>query len=367
VEVPLPGLAVVRPPLPLDYDGDGDDEMLFLYGDAGLQCAIAEYVSGEIVFGPAVSCGSSPLPFDTRHDFNADGRADVIVPLPSVFEELSLLTTSPAMELIASGSLDIVDEPASTGGGTFAVDPDGDGKLEFLKYAEPSGGDPGVQMRRESGGNWSTVGPVFEAPGCGTPCQAVWGDFNSDGHEDIILFDQATACDPAPVGYDPTWHRFLALITDPESGTMVSTGTFPIGEMPDNRAFADDLDGDGNVDLIFSTSGVAEPPVVFVRGNGDGTFDEGVPVFSAAAEIGSFVDYLQLDGDAPREFVFANNDGEYWILDAGADESTAVPFHERAPALRGFADANNDGISDYVRFELDADGNAIYSLMLSSP
>lgn len=110
--------------------------------------------------------------------------------------------------------------------------------------------------------------------GCIHPRKPVIADFNNDGFPDVLF-----ACH----GFDRyVEHLPVEYLT--ESQLLVLSdghGNFNVSKMPNTEgtyghgATADDIDGDGNIDIIIADFKNEKSPIRFFIGHGDGTFTEG--------------------------------------------------------------------------------------------
>ncbi len=113
-------------------------------------------------------------------------------------------------------------------------------------------------------------------------------------------------------------------------------------------SWARDIDLDGDLDLLLSRQ---EGPLVMLRNNGDGTFEE-VKVFESVHSIVNFK-WADLDGDADSDAVFIDSRGELTLyLNERSGKFEKV---DELPLKRGFdievADIDKDGNFDVLVWE----------------
>jgi hypothetical protein len=170
----------------------------------------------------------------------------------------------------------------------------------------------------------------FQGPGGGVPLVAA-GDLNGDGIPDIVA---------------ATFSGVRVLLGNGD-GTFRNAGdiVLPIGENTDRSSIVvADFNGDGKQDLVVAsnTEGLPEP-VFELRGNGDGTFQSPVNLFS-----GTFVVAGDINNDGAQDLVDLNSSGQAELRLGNGDGTfqNPVPF---APGLPlEVADVNGDGIPDLV-------------------
>lgn len=140
-------------------------------------------------------------------------------------------------------------------------------------------------------------------------------------------------------------------------GESVQVGTV---DVQDFKPHAVDIDGDGNIDLVYADS---QDPGVTVRfGNGDGTFTA-ESNFATAATFGGEIGVGDLDGDGDLD-LFQNEGGTTFTLinsggrsfSAGASVASGIVGAVETYAM---ADINGDGRQDLI-----SGGSAMVSVRL---
>jgi hypothetical protein len=173
------------------------------------------------------------------------------------------------------------------------------------------------------------------------------GTFTADGYYSVGGTPQSIA-----TGYFTRDKTKLDLAVANEAGSSLSVllgngdGTFQPSVYYDTPyplwVIADDLDGDGNVDLAASNAGLAGhlqefPPGVSVfKGNGDGTFQAGAFYFAGSRFDGNYVVAGDFNGDHKPDLVDVNSDGQAIItlLNSGvASFSPTTPLTFKAQAV----------------------------------
>jgi len=206
------------------------------------------------------------------------------------------------------------------------LDPNADGELDLivsrlLDSKSTDGPNELVLLRRDPSAAWVDVGtPISFDAGCGWMFSYAYGDFDDDGDTDVAVLDVGTGCDPFPPAYDPSWYRVGVLVADGITGEITLGGWFPTGAIPaGDRIWSQDLDADEALDLVVLASRDQDDgggwAVTWLRGRGDGTFDDGVfreldsplPTNHRLHGRGDF------DGDGVDEWI-ANAAGGPWIL-----------------------------------------------------
>jgi hypothetical protein len=357
-----------------DMDGDGRDELL---ADAPGHSPNPRVMAplrwnGESFDVGRVAGFKTYLGLWTpRFDINGDGQRDY------VRFDGDMIGYS-----LATSSFELEDEqrPASFDNSPWgrpgALDIDGDGTLEALAVIRTDFGGRELWLHRNVDGRWTPIGEVLPLPGCRWPEHFAWADFDGDGHEDIALLNFWLGCDNYPPQYDPSWHSISVFFNEPLTQTLVPGPVIPVGAPPYEDLFwLDDFDGDGNLDfLVDITSGPNFGPagVALVRGHGDGTFDEGVPVVLPDIPRWVVKGRGDLDGDGDLDWILY---GDIVVDDIFADEPEIVHVHsdvigyEGRPwtGSRAFGDFNGDGVLDYVGSHRDTNGNYGMVAMISAP
>ena len=203
--------------------------------------------------------------------------------------------------------------------------------MDVVTAYQVTGGD--VQLVVLPGvGNGTFAAPISNPygvtiSGYSLPTELTSGDVNEDGISDLVVYDSLAVGVYLGVG----------------DGTFGTPTVIPASD-PRNaygHVFIKDFDYDGHQDILFTDSlGAAQ--LNFLRGNGDGTFDERV-TYDPAIDAGD-VEFGDLDNDGRDEVILSNPDGTDYatILYAARERLTDIVT----------ADLNGDGNDDVLCNEL---------------
>jgi hypothetical protein len=239
-----------------DFNGDGNLDIvsanrgnstvsvLLGKGDGTFQSAVTYLVGGR---GPqSVAVG----------DFNHDGKLDIVVANVDDYTICVLLGKGDGT--FAAPVIDYT----GTGPNSLAVaDFNGD-HLPDLAVTNSSSNTLSILI---NDGVWNTAAAPVNYPTDAGPRSAVVGDFNGDGISDVAVVN----------AYSNTVKVFLGK----GDGTFQAGGSMAIGSNPLSAAVGD-FNRDGKLDMVVADD-YAGGPIQFLKGNGDGTFQAPINVFSS--------------------------------------------------------------------------------------
>jgi len=310
-----------------DFDGDGDLDMVTdAYNSATQKYGSFHFNSGIELGATAGNPGQDAFQELAVHDFNRDGRADLLVLNNSAggFGASKVLWGAAASPLTTGTDITTVASEMSPAIG----DIDGDGDLDLVigRRIGLSSNTTGIKFKYEAGtGTFSNQGAISTT---GTdPYLGVLVDLDDDGDLDLFqanagvadrvftndgtgVFSAGTthgASTSEPSGLDVgdlDGDGFADVLvanrtTDDKiylgaaDGTLTEIAAPSLGGLagsPTSRARLADLDGDGDLDIV----GINQGKLVIYRNSGTATFTGGTTAFDS---IGFAVGDLDGDGD----------------------------------------------------------------------
>ena len=170
------------------------------------------------------------------------------------------------------------------------------------------------------------------------PTAVVSGDLNKDGYPDVVS-----------VNTDGL-HASLTVFLGHADGTFTAGVTLALPGNAANYAAIDDMDGDGNLDIVSVSPNATETFSVF-RGNGDGTFKpiQNVSIPGSILSFSNAFITTDMNHDGHKDIVAT--DGEVFLGKGDGVTYTLVPpqfANMSGGSSIVAADFNNDGKMDIV-------------------
>jgi hypothetical protein len=325
-----------------DFNGDGIlDLAVANQGSNNLSILLG---NGDGTFHPtASSVPAVPAPYALASaDFNGDGILDL-----AVIEG----GNDPVMVLLGKGDGTFTAKPGSTTGvgpdALAVADFNGDG-IPDLAVVNNGGftygctSCPGtVTILLGNGDGTFTAAPMSPSTGL-DPFAIVTGDFNGDGIPDLAVLTQCGAYPDCQSG------QAVTILLGNGDGTfnLAPTG-YQVGGLDVESIAVGDFNGDGNLDLVL-TSSYNDIAAVFA-GHGDGTFtsETSTPTGTnpEAIAVGDF------NGDGIADLAVANSGSNSLSIllgngDGSFTAASATPSMGSGAAFMAVGDFNGDGIAD---------------------
>jgi hypothetical protein len=195
-------------------------------------------------------------------DFNNDGILDIVTVNPTTLSFYKGIGKG----VYADAVTQTIPNNYGGGGGIFAADLNGDGKLDIaFSYGYNGTGGNEVLIYFGNGKGGFTAGTPITTP---EPALSMaWADFNGDHKPDIAVSNQLT---------NQTW-----IYLGKGDGTFTLSDTLDYGG---NTIVAGDFNADGKQDLAFA-GGSGNTTVGVYLGNGNGTFQ--APVLASLSDVSS--------------------------------------------------------------------------------
>jgi len=269
-----------------------------------------------------IRCGQDPISI-CPGDFDSDGRLDFFV----------LATRLDSRLLVADGTggFDVRPVPfIEYANSAVAADFNGDGFLDVAAAKGVSSAADGIHLALGDG-QGGLASPVhFPTEGFFLPNGLGQADLDSNGRVD--LFFRSFDC----VG---------VVLNDPVAGLQPPIRV-EVGSRVE-KAVVSDWDGDGHPDLIL----VAAGSLVYLRGNGDGTFLEPEEIPTSGSVLDICPGHFDADPDIDLGLVLlpsASNPLRILLGDGSGGVERQVLLRNESGTMLRAGDLNGDGFTDLV-------------------
>ncbi len=206
----------------------------------------------------------------------------------------------------------------------LAADFNGDGKLDLAIVLDAGTSGQGYVAILLGHGD-GTFGSPVNFPAGPQPIRFAAGDFNGDGKIDIAISNNAhdSAFNPIPS---------IEILAGRGDGTFVAPTNLPLAPIPTGSILAVDVNGDGNLDLVFVDSQQLKSDKVWVLpGNGNGTFRQ--PVGTDVGSAGGTLSYADLNHDGKMDLLVADpSSNAFAVLPGNGDGTFQTPVFYAATA-----------------------------------
>lgn len=244
-----------------DLNHDGNPDLIVANADAGTLVVLLGDGKGNFRQAPGSPMSAGHLPNDIAiADMNGDGNLDVVIANHQAPYLTILLGNGTGMLAPAPGSpFEVHSNPHPHG--VVVADFNGDNKPDV---ATDSWASNQIELLPGDGKGGLRLPGIYFPTGHRPYERLRSGDFNHDGHPDIVT----TNLDDGTVSI---------LLGDGKGGFAPAPGSpFPAGSKP-WQVFVSDINGDGNTDLVIipyqrDISSESQNGVTILLGNGRGSF-----------------------------------------------------------------------------------------------
>ncbi len=321
-----------------DFNGDGFTDVVVANCCGDATVGITVFLSrGDGSLLPGVNYGAGGnWSFVTVADFNKDGKMDIAA-LDYVAGQIQIYKGKGDGTFTAGTTGLTGDTNSQT---LIAGDFNGDGYTD-LAVANINLQNVGVFLNDKAGNLLAPTNLALTGP----PSQVVTADVNGDGKAAILALEASCGC--------------VAVLQGNGDGTFQPEADATVGNFA-FRVATGDVNGDGKTDMVLTIDDFTNGHgIQVVLGNGYGTFGIPSAVYPSTLQANFFSNpypsYLQLvdlDGDGNLDVVYNNTVYStvgvmYGVGDGTLFDPVEYPTGDSAYGL-ALADVNNDGAVDVV-------------------
>ncbi len=287
------------------------------------------------------SVSGNPLLFA---DVNGDGKQDLI---PGALETF-----------IFPGNGDgTFQAPPGTPVSGPVADVNNDGIADMVFFPPPVGSVFGTALGRGDG----TFAILDQTTSLPAPAGGYYylgpGDFNADGKIDIVAIDPGSGGSHALGCAAPEDAQLLSYLGSGDGRFQAKGTALALGVRHAGLGVTGDFNSDGKLDLILPYGVTCQPGLLFVPGNGDGTFGAPIDLNVSQNTLAGLL-VADLNNDKKLDFIWGaavflgNGDGTFKQIPLTIPANPAGTI-----AAVALADLNGDGIPDVVA----SPGTTIYA------
>jgi hypothetical protein len=274
-----------------------------------------------------ITVGNAPVAV-VAGDFTDNGDQDLAV-ADEVNHTVTILLGNGAGSFTQGAVLTLSAPPTQIITGDF----NGDGKPDLAVASSPGNSNAGTTVTvflNEGDDTWSLGEATTIETGVGTtePIQIAAGNFNGDGHLDIVATEYSNS--------------EVAFLAGTGTGTFATPVTYSVPSAPTAIAIGD-FNGDGNEDVAVTEGSEVD----VLNGSGTGTFSAGSQT-SITGTGATAIATAFLSGDTKPDLVVGSSDGTVSLLTNAGSSFSVTSTALAAGGITGLAtaDFNLDGLQD---------------------
>ncbi len=345
-----------------DFNGDGIQDMVVgQIRNSGSTGVVVYLGRGDGSFYPGISYGPSPdMSYVAVGDFNGDGKLD-IAGIDNTNDVVQIFLGNGDGTFSIGGAYSTSASNGAAAQDLVVGDFNKDGKVD-IAVANANTGDVGVLLGQGDG----TFAPAVSYPITGyAPFVIAAADLNGDGYPDLVV--TAYTDGPEAIG--------VLLSNSEVPGTFGTVQFVAVNGYAQNIALGD-LNKDGKIDMaVTEADGVTfNSQIEIFLNDGTGTFPTAPTAYQASTFGGvagesypEDIAMFDMNGDGNLDLVYVNDEyGTVAVALGNGDGTIAAPTEfpstEYVEGL-ALADVNGDGAMDVLTGDDEAGG---FSVMLNA-
>ncbi len=299
-----------------DYDNDGDMDIAAVFSPAfpyrNPNFFAIYYNNGNNTFNPAFIDYIDQGEHINSLDYNNDGAIDFLVVSETMDDPVIFENTGNGF------TKNILDDTFSSPDSFYTADIDNDGLKDIVSTSRNE--HELVLWHNEGNFNFNKIVIDSDEP---IISYAYIADINGDGFKDILVTTNA--------------YNMGKILLYTNDGQMNFTKSILFNETDRYRAFATDIDNDGDMDIIYSSM-ATNGPIRYKRNDGNGVYQT---IEIGRIDYGQCVAYQDFDNDGYKDII---TNKETYFKNDGNLNFTEISL----PAKGTIYDIDNDGDLDIL-------------------